>query len=441
MMLGLSGPAIAGLPSGPLTAGAAKVDISPAPQDLSAEDREVYAGVHDPLFARALILSNGTSKVALISVDSSGFPDSQRIIDEVAAALHMPAENVLLTDTRVHNAPATGLCSRCQLPAISRPLPPYWGVLERGILAAARQADENRQPARIGFGTGKAYVNANREQRVGDRVIVGFNPDGPSDKTVAVLEITDSAGKPIAIYSTYAVHGIVMFGAKSRDGKQEITADLAGAVVDLVESHFPGAVALYTMSAGGDQNPLFSAVYGEGGPNGQRSPDDIDVGAGGWALIQLQGRRLGQEIVRVTQGIQTTSGDAVLWGAVDSPSCPANPRGMGVGAGGDPVALGSGPQVGIPLSVLIINDITVAAIGGDLFTSIATHVKQASLFKKFMWAAMLNTTISNIPADSDYLPPQPFEAQHSVLKPGCAQGAITNSILRMQRRFQALNKP
>jgi len=40
--------------------------------------------------------------------------------------------------------------------------------VKNGIVAAAVQANAYLQPARVGFGTGKAYVNANRDEEIGD---------------------------------------------------------------------------------------------------------------------------------------------------------------------------------------------------------------------------------------------------------------------------------
>jgi hypothetical protein len=75
----------------------------------------------------------------------------------------------------------------------------YFKVVKKGIVEAARQANANPQPARIGFGTGKAYVNTNRDEMIGAGYHMGYEPDGPSDKTVAVILLTKPSGEPIAI--------------------------------------------------------------------------------------------------------------------------------------------------------------------------------------------------------------------------------------------------
>jgi len=412
--------------AGPLRAGVAKVDITP-PKDLFPLPKgDDYIDVHDPLFARALVLDNGSAKVVLISVDSNGIASSSEIVQTIASELKIPAANIILTETRAHNTPTVQGFPDVDI----MPRPPYFEVLQKGIVEAARQANANLQPARVGFGAGKAYVNTNRDQKIGDHYGMGYNPDGPSDKTVAVLLVTKPTGEPIAVYSSYAVHPVLMFRAKTKDGKAEITADLAGATSQYVEEHFPGAVALWTMGAAGDQNPLFMADYN------QDSPDVVDEGSGGWAILDVQARRLGEEIVRVTKTIQNTSSSAVLWGAQATVTCPgqkrAEPAQPGVRSAN--VKMVDGDPVDIYLSLVMINDIAVAAVAGDVFTEIGEHLKRDSLFDRtFMVTTMPNETAS-ILTDKAYLLPSQNAAGNR-LKPGCAEPALIDGFLKMEKSY------
>jgi neutral ceramidase len=87
----------------------------------------------------------------------------------------------------------------------------YVQKLEDAVVAAVRQAKANLRPARIGFGTGKANVNMNRRAWNGDGGwMLGYNPDGVSDKTVAVIKFENMSGEPFAIFTNYGVHGTVL---------------------------------------------------------------------------------------------------------------------------------------------------------------------------------------------------------------------------------------
>lgn len=64
---------------------------------------------------------------------------------------------------------------------------------------------------------------------------LGYNPEGPSDKTVTVVRFEALSGKPIALLINYAVHAVVMGGEND-----QISGDLAGATSRYVESYHRG---------------------------------------------------------------------------------------------------------------------------------------------------------------------------------------------------------
>ena len=106
-------------------------------------------------------------------------------------------------------------------------------------MESARQAKAAMKPARMGFGSGQAYANSNRRARMpGGGWWLGYNPDGPSDKTVAVVKFESAAGEPLAIFVNYGVHGTVLSARNYL-----ITGDLPGATSRFVEREHLGGHA------------------------------------------------------------------------------------------------------------------------------------------------------------------------------------------------------
>src|ERR1022692_4215181 len=58
-------------PTFPLKVGAAKIDVTPAESELP----KTYDGVLDKLYARAIVVDNGTISAAVITLDAGGIPD------------------------------------------------------------------------------------------------------------------------------------------------------------------------------------------------------------------------------------------------------------------------------------------------------------------------------------------------------------------------------
>src|SRR5688500_8196943 len=86
-----------------LQAGAAKVDLTPAPDALPPN----YRGINDRLYARALVVASGDTRAALVTLDAGGIPDAlwREISARVESELDIPATQLLLSATHTHSAP------------------------------------------------------------------------------------------------------------------------------------------------------------------------------------------------------------------------------------------------------------------------------------------------------------------------------------------------
>ena len=83
-------------------AGAAKVDVTPSEKELPKN----WHGVLDRLYSRAIVLDNGASRAALITVDDGAVSDAtwRTVTQRAEKELGIPASNVLLTATHTHTA-------------------------------------------------------------------------------------------------------------------------------------------------------------------------------------------------------------------------------------------------------------------------------------------------------------------------------------------------
>jgi hypothetical protein len=105
-------------------------------------------------------------------------------------------------------------------------------------------------PAEVFFDTGEATFGVNRRQFTPNGVIIGVNPDGPTDPRVPVLRVQSPAGKVRAILFGYACHNTTL-----TEEFYQLSGDYAGFAQAELEKEFPGAVALFLQLCGGDQNP------------------------------------------------------------------------------------------------------------------------------------------------------------------------------------------
>lgn len=402
---------------GALRAGAARIDITPAADaglPMGGYPNRVgnATGVRDALNVRAIVVDDGSTQAALVTMEliSMSVPLWERITARIQQETGIPAGNVLMTAVHTHSAPALGGAPLTGEGAgeLTRRRDAYVQRVENALVESVKQAKAALQPAKIGYGTGRANVNVNRRARLANGTWgLGRNPDGPSDKTVAVVKLENLAGEPFAILSNYGVHATVM-GASNN----QISSDLPGATSRYVEAHYKDkVVSPWTSGAGGDQAPIYDR-------NGTTF-DHVDI----------LGRILGEEVVRVAESIKTTTRGniRVLQQVV---SCPGKRTTQNPGPNGQEYKFEDTAPVPIRLSLLAINDIAFAAISGELLTNIGARLKIESPFARTMVVTHCNGSSGYIPDDAAYAEVS-FEITSTRFKPGCAESAIVNGLVGM----------
>ena len=426
-----------GAPRGALQVGAARVDITPAPD--AALPMSGYGGrtqgfqrIHDHIYVRAIVLSDGSNQAALVAWELIGVPNQvwEELSQRIAKELAIPVDHLLLAAVHDHSAPSPArMYGKTPPPAATIA---YTSKLENDAFEAVRQAKASLQPAQFGFGTGKAYVNINRREYFPENGWwwLGYNPDGPSDKTVAILKFTDMAGKPIAFFINYPVHAVVM-----GPDNLAITGDLAGATSRYVEQYYQGKIptrsdAGWELEAGaeekaGGEGPV--AVWTSGAA-GDQNPITEDRGED-FTMVDGLGRILGEESVRVANSITTMSSQARIDASQRTIDCP-----------GRRVAPGPAPRteytfedadpVSIRLSLVKLNSVALAGVSGEVFTRIFLHLKKDSPFNATIMVTHANGSSGYIPSD-DAFEPISYENTASHLKPGCAEKGIVNGLLEM----------
>jgi hypothetical protein len=413
-----------------LKAGAAKVDVTPAPGELPTN----YEGIFDHLYSRAIVLESGSTSAALITVDAGAIPEAiwQTVTQQVEKELGIPANRVLLTATHTHSVPM-------------QPAPGY----PQKIVESVRLAKQKVVSARIGYGTGVSYINVNRNliDPKTKRWWEGPNYEGPSDKTVAVIKLESLTGEPIAIYYNYAMHAVTV------GQLDQVSADAPGTASKYIEDSLDDKViALWSSGAAGDQNPIYFQQtfdlrdirikdYAKRGqdisnampPGGQglnkSDPTVVKLMNQQKQMIQSMGQFLGEEVLHVMRSMERTRSDVSIDGAERTISCPGRER-TDSGRAGYPGTYKDAAPVDIRLSLLRVGDIAIGGVNAEVFNLIAQRLKRESPYTATMMA-----TLTNGMARSGYIPNDTaygmytFEVVSSRLKPGCAETSIVNGIV------------
>ena len=208
-------------------AGASCVDITPRqfPVIVSGGFLERTAGeVRDPLHARALVLDDGATRLAIVVVDTLLMP--RDLVDKAkgmaAEATGIPADRMLVAATHTHCAPSVVGALGTGVDEDYASLLPGW------IAQAIQSAAENLAPARVGWNVASAPDHTNcrrwilRPDRIGMDPFGGrtvrammhpgyqnpdyVGPSGPDDPGLSVLSVQSPAGRPVALLANYSMH-------------------------------------------------------------------------------------------------------------------------------------------------------------------------------------------------------------------------------------------
>ena len=265
--------------SGQLLAGAAKVVVTPpVGYHMGAWGlRQGRSnGVHDDLYARALVLESSGTRIAMVAMDVAAITRGilKDVQDRVEELTGIPASHLLVNSTHNHTTPDF-------INEIPDELGVYAMHFAHAVAGAVFEAASDMSPARLGHGTGDLPgLTVNRQYR--DREV---------DTLVGVLRVDHIDGTPLARVVNFACHNLCV-------GGQYLlwSADFTGVTCDVIEAENPDAIAMFISGAGGDVHP-FDWWFGNTESTRMETFDDA---------AEL-GVALAEEAERVRAEIATTS--------------------------------------------------------------------------------------------------------------------------------------
>lgn len=273
----------------PLYAGAAHADITPTTEVKNWVTGEAYGEVHDPIFARALVLSDGDHKVVILHWELVDVGESARdqVRSRISKHLDIPFQNVLVNAAHNHSAPWCPVYGEDSQRGKERY--PWWvdrymeaqdddpafqewrEKLLAQSLAAVDEAHRELTPATMWLGRYDVsrFIRNRRPRPVREGVIQSNLPDrfnymhedwdprvlsgdrtfGPLDRAMTVLSFRNSNGENIGTIFQMACHAVSIY--PFLDG---ISGDWSGAVSRELARSLEGE-NMFLQGAAGNVNP------------------------------------------------------------------------------------------------------------------------------------------------------------------------------------------
>jgi len=239
----------------PLLANTASKDISP-PKGMDValggygeRMSKPALGIHDRIWAKALVLSKGNKKYAIITMDVLALPPnlkpqliaklskndwSEKNIIILASHSHTSYDMTALNDKNNLNSPQLGIFQ-----------PELLDFILQSLSELIAEADQDLKPVRVGTSS-KILDKLNRNRR-GDKAI---------DKEMTLTRIDLESGKPLAVLVNWTAHPTFMSG-----NDMYISAGWPGYLQRSLSQWIGDDVTvMYYNGAEGDQSPVGPSV-------------------------------------------------------------------------------------------------------------------------------------------------------------------------------------
>lgn len=405
-----------------LRAGAAMVKITPPPGTLinGGINPSVAREVHDDLYARCLVLDDGRTKLAIVIIDTCLI--DRPILDQAKAIVQRqtgiaPASQ-LMSATHTHSAGA--ICGvhltdadqayRTSIPALAA--------------EAVEQAAAKLAPAQIAWGRGSvpqhvfcrrillrpgsSYVNQlGQGNQLAKMNWDSPHPDdldfaGPVDPEVSVVSVRHADGRPLSLLANYSLHYV------GDVGPGHISADYFGVFCRMIAERLnvrePDFVAMMSNGTSGDINNNDFRVRRSPAPPYTR----INQVAGEVAdeVQKVLGKLTYQSEVKLESTVteltlltrRPTADEAARAKRILDGRTPEKLSGWTDNYARETLILADyPPSVAVPLQVIRIGDLRIAAWPGEIFASTGLELKKSSPAKPLFNVSLANGWYGYIP--------------------------------------------
>jgi len=376
-----------------LTAGAGRADVTPDVKAMAPVVQGGYGarmakpavGAHDPVYARALAISDGEHRVCIVSMDLTGVPDNldRDLVERLGKELGLDYGSLLISATHTHSS--QGNMSPVP-PLIAAIFGPYNQKLYEFVRdrteQAVREAMTNMRPAEIGVATTQLPgLNHNRRGEQGNTI---------TDDQMTVLYAHTPQGEPIGMAVFYTAHATVLDSDNFL-----ISGDWPGAMERAIEFALPGVVAMHVNGAEGDQAP--STKFGST-----------------FASVGFYGGALAEKAVGLAMSAPSQGEAKVMsaWEDFKLPKPEVSPAFMEVTGKeyhiSKELAESLASQVtvpSIPISVVRVDDLAIISMPGEAITEIGLELKkraQAAGAKYAAIAGLAGRDVSYILTEEQY---------------------------------------
>jgi hypothetical protein len=393
-----------------LLAGMAKINITPdKPVKLSgyASRKDLSQGIHDSLFARAVVFEKKDKRIVFLSTDLIGFygGSAEYIKKSLSEKFNLRDSELFLTAIHTHSGPTLSIEEQAVHPNNFE----YTKKLNERLIIVLGEAFNNMEPVLIGAGVGSCPVGVNRRELVFDaagnsQIKLGRNPYGVSDKEVTVVKICHPNKEVKGLLFDYATHSTSL-GPKN----YIISGDVHGLAEQFIENYLANnIIAPAFVGASGDIDPWYRIL------------PTLKTGNGWIPESVLLGTFLGEEVVHVLEKISDLKKEIEINSKHSPLKLPGKEKGEN--------RIGENiPWRELNITVARLGDIAFVGLGGEVLSEIGKAIKAASPFTHTFVITHCNGAAGYVPPKQLYVEGG-YEIRTSPFAPEAAEMVVKHVV-------------
>lgn len=407
-------------------AGAAKVDTTPPLGTIINGDFIAHFAnyIHDPLYAKAIVLQKGETQVAMVTVDICVMPKDflDDVKSRIAKQTGIPAGNALISSTHTH---AAGSIRDVYLAFADLE---YRKKVAACIIKAVQQAQQNARPAKIAFGAvdipehvlcrryfmKDAYTPRNPVSGAVDGVKTNpFGGEnlidhsiGTTDPQATFIAIKGTDEKWISLFANYSLHYVGDWNNGT------ISADYFGVFGRHVQQQLNAGddfVGIMSNGTSGDAN-IWDFLNPDRYPKENFKKSELIGGdIAGKLVAQLNNAEwetdpaLAVQYEELAVGIRKPSPDELakaekVVAESDYENFKVSDQSISKLYAREQVLLNEYPDtLQFPIQAIKIGSVVVGALGGEIFAETGLWVKEKSPVKRCFTVSLANSNAGYVP--------------------------------------------
>jgi len=404
---------------------------------------EGFKGIHDLPKLSVLVMEQGDTKFAIVSVEIVMLWDGfiERMRNAVANVVDIPIENVwihmthAITTPHAPGGPLLGLGGdelklteeeqvKRNTELGKRKL--YEDTIFFALIDALKSIGELKD-SKMFVGTSKCAVVKNRDIQTKNGWWIGTNGEGEVNDEMTVIGFKDLAGNNLCQMVCFGMKPCVIDNSEMDTGNRLISADAPGMMCRILEEKY-GCPVLYITGAAGDIVPEKTAWFDRENAAGEIETVDLGVKAGIEFAKEIADKMVKAADEAVSIGIEKECNEL----KISETSYTWKTKGRTPMHPYKELTFEPEGEKKVLVGVLALGDVAIVAGKPEINAVTGKQLADRSEYKHTVYASMINGGMKYMPDKKSY-DELHWEALSSMLMPGAAERFVEVALEMLNR--------